>query len=325
MIDWYPDGASILFATSMTSERQRYNKLYRVPREGGLPEVLPVPYGEFGAISPDGRTLAYQRLSREFRTWKRYRGGRAPEIWLFGLSDFKARNITANDANDGQPMWHGSTLYFLSDRDQNMRANIWSYDLETDSVRQVTFFEDFDIHFPAIGPDDIVFENGGRLYVMDLSTEEATPVDIKVVTDRATLRPRTVKLGDQVVSGDVSPSGKRALLEARGEVFSLPAEHGVVRNLTHSSGFAERYPAWSPDGKLIAYFSDRSGEYELTVRPADGSGQETTLTAMGPGYRYSPKWSPDSTKLVFIDNEQVIRLFDLDSKTLSVVDQGLWM
>jgi tricorn protease len=325
MLDWYPDGQSILYATRMTSEKQRFSKLYRVSAQGGLPVVLPVPYGEFGAISADGSTLAYQPLSREFRTWKRYRGGTAPEIWLFGLDDLKARNITDNDANDGQPMWHGSTLYFLSDRDANMRANIWAKDLETDEVRQVTFFEDFDCHFPAIGPDDLVFENGGRLYVMDLDTEEAKAVEIKVVTDRATLRPRVVKLADRIVSGDVSPSGKRAVLEARGEVFSLPAEHGVVRNLTRSSGYAERYPAWSPDGASIAYFSDRSGEYELTVRPADGSGEETTLTSLGPGYRYTPIWSPDSSKIVFIDHEQHIRLFDMESSSLTTVDQGLWM
>ncbi len=308
MLDWYPDGKEILFATPMTSEKQRFNKLYRVPVTGGLPVVLPVPYGEFGSISPDGTTLAYMPLSRDFRTWKRYRGGTAPEIWLFGLSDSRAKNLTKNDANDGQPMWHGSTLYFLSDRDANKRANIWAYELDTDTVRQVTFFEDFDIHFPAIGPDDLVFENGGRLYVMDLATETARPIDVKVVTDRATLRPRPVKVGDEITDGDISPSGKRAVLAARGEIFTLPAEHGVVRNLTRTSAFAERHPAWSPDGKTIAYFSDRTGEYELTVRPADGSGEEKTLTELGPGYRYTPMWSPDSKKIVFIDNLQVIHL-----------------
>jgi tricorn protease len=264
-------------------------------------------------------------LSRDFRTWKRYRGGTAPEIWLFGLEDYQARNLTQNDANDGQPMWHGSTLYFLSDRDANLRANIWAYELETDTVRQVTYFEDFDIHFPAIGPDDLVFENGGRLYVMDLETEIANPIDIKVVTDRATMRPRAVNVGDRLTGGDISPSGKRAVLSARGEIFSLPAEHGVVRNLTRTSAFAERHPAWSPDGKTIAYFSDRSGEYELTFRPADGSGEEETLTELGPGYRYTPMWSPDSKKIVFIDNLQAIHLFDIESDAMTVVDRGLWM
>ena len=325
MVDWDPNGTDILFATPMTSEKQRFNKLYRVPVTGGLPEALPVPYGEFGSISPDGATLAYMPLSRDFRTWKRYRGGTAPEIWLFDLGDFQARNLTRNDANDGQPMWHGSTLYFLSDRDDNLRANIWAYELDTDAVRQVTHFEDFDIHFPAIGPDDLVFENGGRLYVMDLATETAEPIDVKVVTDRATLRPRSVKVGDRLTGGDISPSGKRAVLAARGEIFSLPAEHGIVRNLTRTSAFAERHPAWSPDGKTIAYFSDRTGEYELTFRPADGSGEETTMTELGPGYRYKPMWSPDSKKIVFIDNLQVIHLYDIANDKKTEVDQGLWM
>jgi tricorn protease len=222
-------------------------------------------------------------------------------------------------------MWHGSTLYFLSDRDANMRANIWAYELDTGTVRQVTQFTDFDIHFPAIGPDDMVFENGGRLYVMDLATESPRPVEVEVVTDRASLRPHAVKVKERITGGDISPSGKRAVLAARGEIFSLPAEHGVVRNLTRTSGIAERSPAWSPDGKTLAYFSDRSGEYELTVRPADGSGGETTLTSMGPGFRYEPMWSPDSKKMVFIDSEQVIRLLDVGTKTLTEIDSGLWM
>jgi len=325
MLGWYPDGKSILFATLMTSEKQRYRKLYRVPVTGGLPTVLPVPYGEFGAISDDGSTLAYMPLSRDFRTWKRYRGGTAPEIWLFGLTDFQAKNVTQNDANDSQPMWHGSTLYFMSDRDGNLRANIWALDVKTGEERQVTFFEEFDVHFPAIGPHDMVFENGGSLYVMDLATETPRVVEVKVITDRASLRPRPVKVGSQVASGDISPSGKQAVLEARGEIFTLPAEHGVVRNLTRSSGVAERHPEWSPDGKTLAFFSDRTGEYELTLRPADGSGGEEVLTSLGPGYRYTPRWSPDSRKIVFIDNLQVIRLIDVETRVLTEIDHGRWM
>jgi tricorn protease len=325
MLGWYPDGEAILFATGMSSEKERFSKLYRVSRNGGLPEVLPVPYGEFGAISPDGTTLAYMPLSREFRTWKRYRGGTAPEIWLFGLTDFKARNVTQNDANDSQPMWHGSTLYFLSDRGANLRANIWALDVNTGEVRQVTFFEEFDVHFPAIGPADMVFENGGRLYVMDLATETSKAVEIQVITDRASLRPRPVNVGKDVASGAISPSGKQAVLEARGEVFTLPAEHGVVRNLTRTSGIAERHPEWSPDGKSIAYFSDRSGEYELVIRPADGSGGEQVLTSLGAGYRYTPMWSPDSSKIVFIDNLQVIHLLDVATRKVTEIDHGRWM
>src|SRR5437773_5838260 len=164
MLEWYPDGKSILFATSRTSEKERFNQLYKISVNGGLPEKLPVPYGEFGAISPDGKTLAYIPISVDFRTWKRYRGGMNPAIWLFNLETFAAKDITGNDAANSQPMWRGSTLYFMTDRDKNKRANIWAYDTKKESFRQITTFEDFDIHFPSIGPEDIVFENAGRLY-----------------------------------------------------------------------------------------------------------------------------------------------------------------
>jgi tricorn protease len=328
MLDWYPDGEAILFASMRTSEKERFNKLYKVAvdtsAEGALPVKLPLPYGEFGMISPDGKTLAYIPISVDFATWKRYRGGTNPDIWLFNLENFSAKNITHNDAADSQPMWHGSMLYFLSDRDKKKRANIWAYDTRKDKTKQVTFFEDFDIHFPSIGPADIVFENGGRLYLLDLATEKHHEVDIKVVTDRATLKPRLEDVSKSLRRPAISPSGKRAMFEARGEIFTVPAEHGIVRNLTRSSGVAERNPAWAPDGKTIAYFSDRSGEYELTLRAADGSGEETVLTKLGAGYRYAPVWSPDSSKLVFIDHAMKIHLHDLEKKETTQIDKQLW-
>ncbi len=325
MVDWYPDGASILYASSMASGRQRFNQLYRVSKNGGLPERLPVPYGEFGAISPDGVWLAYMPKSRDFRTWKRYRGGWAPEIWLFNLKDYSSRNLTTSDANDAHPMWHGRTLYFLSDRGPNERYNIWAYDLDSETFRQVTRFTDYDIHFPAIGPSDIVFEAGGRLYLLDLSTEKYDPVNVEVVTDLATLKPHREKVANLIAHAWISPSGKRAVVEARGEVFTLPAEHGPVLNLTASSGIAERYPTWSPDGKSIAYWSDRSGEYELTVRPAKGHGAEKRLTSLGAGFRYTPYWSPDSKKIAFIDQAKTIRIYDLEKGRTVEVDHDMWM
>jgi tricorn protease len=325
MLEWYPDGKSILFATSRTSEKDRFNQLYKISASGGLPQKLPVPYGEFGSISPDGKMLAYVPISVDFRTWKRYRGGMNPAIWLFDLETYAARNITGNDAANSLPMWHGSTLYFLSDRDKNKRANIWAYDTKTEKLRQITQFEQFDIHFPNIGPQDIVFENGGRLYLLSLATEKYAEVHIQVLTDRATLKPRLEDVSGAVHDPDVSPAGKRAVFEARGEIFTVPAEHGVVRNLTRSSGVAERYPSWSPDGKTIAYFSDRSGEYELTVRPADGSGAEQVLTKLGAGFRYRPFWSPDSKKLVFIDQAMRIHLYDLEKKEIAEISKQLWL
>jgi tricorn protease len=326
MLGWYPDGKAILFASSMESGKDRFNQLYKVSAAGGLPEKLPVPYGEFGEISPDGQNLAYMPESRDFRTWKRYRGGWAPDIWLFNLAKLTARNLTANDANDAQPMWYGAnTIYFLSDRDAAKRANIWVYDLITDAVREVTHFEEFDVHFPSIGPSDIVFEAGGRLWRLDLPGEKLHEVKVEVVTDRATLKPRAENVAKLISNVDISPSGKRVFVEARGEIFSLPAEHGVTMNLTQSSGVAERNPAVSADGKSIAYFSDRSGEYELTVRPADGTGSERKVTAMGPGFRYHIAWSPDGRKVAFVDQTMAINVCDVASGAVTPIDKGLFL
>ncbi len=180
------------------------------------------------------------------------------------------------------------------------------------------------MHFPSIGPNDIVFENAGKLYLLDLATEKYHEVEITVVTDLATLKPHEENVSGYIHSSTISPTGKRALFEARGEIFSAPAEHGVVRNLTRTPGVAERDPAWSPDGKLIAYFSDRTGEYELTVRNADNTDAEQTLTHLGPGFRYQPQWSPDSKKILWIDQTMRIRLYDFDTKTNQVIDQQKW-
>ncbi len=325
VLDWYPDGSGLLYASSMAAGRQRFNQLFRISDSGGLPTQLPVPYGEYGSLSPDGRTLAFSFKERDSRTWKRYRGGWAPDIWLFDLVEHSAENISQTDANDAHPMWHGRTLYFLSDRGAEQRYNIWAYDLDEGSFRQVTGFSDFDISGPAIGPQDIVFQAGGRLYLLDLETEETREVAVEVVSDLATLKPRVENVGRRIQSAWISPTGKRAVFEARGEIFTVPAEHGVIRNLTTSSGVAERYPTWSPDGEHVAYWSDRSGEYELTVRSVDRPGEERTLTSLGPGYRYAPYWSPDSRKMAFLDQEIRVRVYDMDQGTVTEVDQSpIW-
>jgi tricorn protease len=324
LLGWYPDGHALLFASHMNAFTDRVGQLFKVSAQGGLPEQLPVAYGEFGAISPDGHALAFTPVSTDFATWKRYRGGMAPDIWLFDLEKKTAENITHNDAKDTQPMWHGQTLYFLSDRDEHERDNIWAYNTSTKQTKQVTHFTDSDVHFPSVGPDELVFENEGRLYLLDLANEQAHEVKIRVATDRASLRPRVENVAGLLRASAISPTGKRALFEARGEIFSVPAEHGVVRNLTESSGVAERFPAWSPDGKWIAYFSDKTGEYELTIRPSDRPGDEQTLTHLGAGFRYQPQWSPDAKKIVFIDQAMRIQLFDLASKQVCAVGRQLW-
>jgi len=319
LLDWTPDGKQLLFASGR-SHGVRVNQFFRVAPSGGLPQKLPVPYGEFGALAADGRRIAYTTKAREFRTWKRYRGGLAPDIWLFDLESLEARNLTANDANDLQPMWHGDRLYFLSDRGPHQRYNVWVLDRPGSEPRQVTHFTDTDITFPAIGPQEIVFETGGRLYLLDLASEAVREVEVEVVTDLATLRPREVEVGRLIQGANISPTGARALFEARGEVFTVPAEHGIVRRLGQGSASAERFPAWSPDGARVAYWSDALGEYELTIEDARG-GDPQTLTELGPGFRYRLFWSPDSRKIAFIDNTQTIRCIDVDSKAVTEVGQ----
>jgi tricorn protease len=322
VIGWTPDGKRVLFASSRESGRQRYNQFYTVSLDGGLPEKLPVPYGEFGTYSPDAKQFVYMPMSQDFRNWKRYRGGWAPDLMLFDLKTFTTKNLTNNPANDAQPMWYGNTIYFLSDRGANERNNIWAYDLAKNSVRQVTQFDDFDITFPSIGPDSIVFQAGGRLYLLDLATEKPSEVQVRVVTDETTLRPKTAKVESLIQWASVSPTGKRAVFEARGDIFTVPAEYGAVVNVTRSSGVSERYPRWSPDGKTVAYWSDRSGEYELTLRPADGSAPEKSVTTLGPGFRYPPQWSPDSKKLAFIDQAMRIRVYDSATNRTREIDQS---
>ncbi len=321
LLDWTPDGDGLLLASGRTSPLGRLMQLYTVSAEGGLPKKLPPPYGEFGALSPDGRVLAYTPKGREYRNWKRYRGGLAPDIWLLDLETLDARNISDSDANDMQPMWYGDTLYFLSDRGPAQRLNLWAVGAAGGTPRQVTRFTDFDVTWPAIGPDAIVFQAGGRLWLLDLATEKAAEVDVDVVTDLSTVRPRRVNVGDLVAGGGISPSGKRAVIEARGNVYTVPAEHGPIRQLTATSGVAERYPAWSPDGEHVAYWSDASGEYELVLQAADGSGEPETVTSLGPGYRYRPMWSPDSGSIAFLDHTATIRVLDLDSRELVEVDR----
>ena len=322
VVGWHPDGKRVLFASGRESGRQRYNQFYLVSVDGGLPEKLPVPYGEFGAFSPDGARFAYMPMSQDFRNWKRYRGGWAPDIWLFDLKTFASRNITNNAANDAQPMWYRNTIYFISDRGPEQRNNIWAEDLGSGAVRQITQYTDFDITFPSLGPDAIVFQKGGRIYLLNLPGEKVSEVQVRVVTDRSTLRTRSAKATDLVAAASVSPTGRRAAFEARGDVVTVPAEHGAVIDVTRTSGVADRYPRWSPDGRTIAYWSDRSGEYELTFRSADGAGAERKVTSLGPGFRYPAHWAPDSRKLAFIDQAMRIRIYDDGRSTVTDVDKS---
>jgi len=324
-IDWHPDGKQVLFGTSRESGRQRYNEFYLMEAGDAMPGKLPIPYGDYGTFSEDGNLLAYTPSSSEMLGWKRYEGGRAGDIWIFNLTTLEAENITNHRAVDGYPMWNGQKIFFLSNRGQDKRQNIWVYDTGSKSVEQITFFKDLDIHSPAIGPSDIVFHAGNNMYLLNLQSLEAKTVEINIVSDYITLKSSLVDASKNIQSYNVSPNGKRAVFEARGEIFTVPAEHGYIRNLTQSSGSRETYPAWSPDGKTIAYWSDKSGEYELYTQAADGSGKPEKISSFGPGFRYHLFWSPDSKKISFVDEKHVIYIVDIESNKATKVDDLHWI
>ncbi|MBD3627033.1 S41 family peptidase [Cyclobacterium sp.] len=322
VVDWHPDGNHLIFASGRESEKQRFSQFYKASSRGGLPDKLPVPYGEFGMLSPDGQKMVYTPKSRAFRTWKRYTGGMTTDIFIFDLENFAAENISNSTYNDEFPMWaENGNIYFLSDRGQNQRSNIWRYDIKEKSLHQITHFMDFDVHFPSLGSGDIVFEAAGKIYLLDLGSEEYEEVAIQVSADLATLMPRKIKVEEHLANAWLAYDGNRAVVEARGELFSVPAKDGAVINLSQSPGVAERYPSWSPDGRYIAYWSDRTGEYELTIRDMESPGEETTLSDYGPGYRYRIFWSPDSEKMAFIDKTMTLYIYDHNTKVTSRVDQ----
>ena len=328
LTDWMADGELIYYGSGIEGAA-RQQRLFHVSPEGGLPKAYPVPYGANGAVSDDGRWLAYTPHQRDFRTWKRYRGGMASDIWLYDLKNGSAERATDWEGTDTFPMWHDRTLYYLSDRGPNHRLNIWSFDTRSKKHEQVTRFKDFDCKWPSMGPSpngtgEIVFQNGADIWLLDLRSGKANSVDITIPGDRPTLRPRLVDYAEFVAAGAVSPTGKRVAVEARGDIWSLPAEKGITRNLTRTNDVAERDPSWSPDGKWIAYLSDATGEYELYATQSDGKGEARQLTNDGTAYRYMQNWSPDSEHLIFTDKAGACFLYTFETEELTEFARDEW-
>ncbi len=322
VVDWSPDGEHILFASARESGRERFNQFYKMKVSGGLPTKLPLPYAEFGSFSPDGKQLALTFKSQVFRNWKRYRGGWSASIHLFNLENYASENISINsNYSDELPMWSGTSIFFLSDRGPEQRMNLWEYNTTDKTFKQLTQFKDEDVHYPSLGPSEIVFEAGGKLYLFSLAERSHKEVQVGVVTDGLHMKPKVISAGDSP-NQFISPDGSRVLIEARGEIFDVPAENGFVKNITQTSGVFERYPSWSPNGKHIAYWSDASGEYELTLRENKSDAPEKKLTSYGAGFRYNLFWSPDSKKIAFIDKAMKVKVYDLATSQTTDVDQG---
>jgi len=324
MLEWYPDGENILFASGRESGRQSIKQFYMVSKSGGLPVKLKVPYGELASFSPDGNSLAYITKITENYPFKRYRGGLASDILIYDMKNNTAENITNNHANDGKPAWVGDKVYFLSDQAVNMRLNIWVYDMKSKESKQITNSSDFDISYLSAGKKELVFEAGGVLYLMDVITEKYEQVQVNVVSDLSVEMPRMVNVSKRINNMSASPGGKRVVFEARGEIFNVPSKEGFVVNITQSSGAFDRDPAWAPNGEQIAFWSDRSGEFEIYLQPSDGLSPARKITKRGKGYGYTLYWSPNSKMLSFIDETNTIHILDVKSGDISIAGNTHW-
>ena len=317
---WKHDDENIIFRSRKKSYNAFNGSLYAVNIDGSLPEELPVPRGGFCSYSPDDQKMAYNRIFREFRTWKRYRGGMADDIWIFDFKTHKIENITNNPANDIIPMWYENKIYFISDRDENKRMNLYVYDLTTKQTKKLTDYKDFDIKFPSLGNKAIVYENGGYIYKMDLASEKSEKVKIIIAEDFVAGRSVLKDVSKSISNFEISPDGKRALFGAHGEVFTVPEKYGETRNLTQSSGIHERNSKWSADGKWISYISDKTGEDEIFIQIQDGSQPAEQVTTGGDTYKYQPFWSPDNKKLLWADRKQKLQYVDILTKVITEVD-----
>ncbi|QJW99925.1 S41 family peptidase [Frigoriglobus tundricola] len=322
VMGWTPDGKGVLFRSRMRSFNDFIGQLYTVSVEGGLPEELPLPRGGFASYSPDGKRLVYNRVFREFRTWKRYRGGMADDVWLYDFATKKTEQLTDDPGQDIFPMFAGGKIYFLSDRGKEMRFNLYSVDPATKKVERHTDFTEFDIKFPSASETAIVFENGGYIHKFDAKTGRTEKVAVTILEDRLGARGGLTDVSKSVAEFEISPDGKRALFGARGDVFTVPAGEGVTRNLTRSPGAHERSPKWSPDGKSVAFVSDATGEDEIHVGPADGSAPAKPVTSGADTYKYEIAWSPDSKKVLWADKKLRLQFVEVESKKVTLVNQA---
>ncbi len=321
-VGWTPDGKRVLFVSARKNPNDG-GRLFTIPVEGGFPDEVPLPIAEEGSYSPDGSHLAYVPLFQWQAAWKRYRGGQTRKIWIAELSDSSVVPIPRENSNDFNPMWVGDKIYFLSDR--NGPVSLYCYDTQARQVKQLIENHGLDFKSASAGPGAIVYEQFGSLHLYDLESSKAKPVEVRLAGDITELRPHFVNVAKRLHDPDISPSGARAVFAARGDILTVPAEKGDPRDLTNTVNVNERNPAWSPDGKTIAYFSDEAGEYALHLREQNGMGEVKKFNlGEKPAFYLSPTWSPDSKKIAYLDNHTGLWYIDLDGKKPVLVDKDYY-
>jgi len=319
VVTWTPDSRNVVFLTRAAAWNGWGMRLFQVSVDGGLATPLPLESGGMMTYGPDGHTIAYNRIFRDFRTWKRYQGGLAQQVFTYDFDTKILKQVTDWKGTNANPMWYGDKIYFLSDRDENRRANIWVLDLKTGAAREVTHFTDYDVDVPSLGDTGLTFQQGGKLWVLDLPSETLHGLDVQVPDDSPRTQPHLVSVAGKIRDVDtagapdyaLAPNGKRAAFSARGDIFTVPVEDGVIRNLTRTSTADEDHPVWSPDGSTIAYTTDVNGAQQIATRPAAG-GPEKILTHFTDGFFYSPIFSRDGKRLAFSDAEHRLWMLNLD-------------
>jgi len=320
VLDWTPDSKNILIRSNRTPLGDRRGKYFLVSLDGKFEKALQIFNGGFGVLSPDGSKIVFTPVDREFRNWKRYKGGMASDLWIYDLNANTSEQVTDFEGTDQLPVWSGDNIYFSSDRD--LRLNIWQYNTVTKETKQVTHHVEFDVMWPSGNGDQIIYENGGYLYNLQLPEGKPEKLSISINYDNPNLVPYFRDVKENINSFNVSPSGKRALFDARGDIFSVPAENGITENLTQTQGIREIFPAWSPDGKYISYYSDQSGEYELYLLENKAGAIPKQVTSGSSAWKYEPLWSPDSRYLVFSDRTLNLRLVDPATGKITNVDHA---
>ena len=322
VLGWAPDGKRVLFASPRESYAG-FAELFTTDLNGSFAQKIPLPWGWEASYSPDGARLAYVPMRRAFTAWKRYRGGDTTPVWLANLADSKIEKVPRDNSNDYNPMWVGNKVYFLSDR--NGPVTLFSYDTRSQQVKEEVKNSGLDFKSAGASSDAIVLEQFGSLLLFDIKTGKTKPVPVTIAGDLPEVRERLVNVSRRLSNPSLSPNAARVAFEARGEIVTVPAEKGDVRTLTNTPNVMERFPAWSPDGKSIAYFSDRSGEYELHIAPQNGVGEVIKIATPEPGFYRALRWSPDSKKIAFLDSRMRIWYADVESKkTVQIDKERFW-